>query len=42
MCYQWKGVHHREVGYAQSVEQLASGGGGFDSCGGPILGVLNH
>ena len=24
MCYQWKGVHHREVGYAQSVEQLAS------------------
>ena len=24
MCYQWKGVHHSEVGYAQLVEQLAS------------------
>ena len=24
MCYQGKGVHRREVGYAQSVEQLAS------------------
>ena len=21
MCYQWKGVHHREVGYAQSAEE---------------------
>ena len=21
MCYQWKGVHHREVGYARLAEE---------------------